>query len=897
MRSSLATFLDDFRRHGDTAAIVVHRGNRRLVSTWNQIADLADRFAAELLRREISMGDRVVLWGQNGPEWMGAFFGCVQRGVIAVPLDPAGALDFANRVIENTRPRLVIGDATLLRELAPDLLPALPKLSFEDFSTALPPAPQTSLRDPALSLDPPFQILFTSGTTAEPKGIVHTHRNVLASLDPIETEMQKYLKYERIFHPLHFLHTLPLSHVFGQFMALWIPPLLGAEVHFESRLQAQRLIETIRREKISVVSCVPRVLDLLRSHLLAVDPQLADRIQQATGKNLWLRWWHFRRIHRLFGYRFWAFVCGGASLSPELEGFWATMAFLLVQGYGMTETSAIISLNHPFKAAQGTIGKVLPGREVRITDEGEILVRGDVVSRATWQHGALQQSDSEWLATGDLAQRDEEGQLRFVGRKSQVIVTPSGLNVHPEDVEAALNAQTGVQASAVVPLLTTAGTEPVAVLLFRGSPQQAHAAVVAANRQLAEYQQIHQWRLWPELDLPRTSTGKVRRPKVTEWVNAQHAPNNDGAASDPLLSLILSISHATPGNSGDSARLSEDLGLDSLGRVQLQSELEQRLGLTLDDNAVERVVTLGDLRRELGMRSAETASETAPEPSATPSAAAPGAPVQSQTPAHGHDERRPAGEDDIYPHWPWWWPIRLFRIAYLELVSQPLVWFLGKPRVERSASLKPERSASLEPERPPNLRPTRPMILIANHVTAYDGALILYALLGPMRRRVAVAMAGNMLRDFRHMRNVGPQGRALTPLLDVLGPPTWLLITALYNVFPLPRSAGFRRSFQHAGQALDRGYNVLVFPEGSRTETGLQPFRPGIGLLVRESDAPVLPVALVGLSKLRQQRKGWFRSGKLTIRVGQPIQFTHDDTPEQITARLYDAVKALLDCP
>jgi long-chain acyl-CoA synthetase len=106
----------------------------------------------------------------------------------------------------------------------------------------------------------------------------------------------------------------------------------------------------------------------------------------------------------------------------------------------MTETSAIITLNHPFKTHQGTIGQILPGREVRITDEGEILVRGDVVSRATWKHGALQQNESEWLATGDLAQRDAEGQLHFVGRKSQVIVTPSGLNVHPEDVEAALNA-------------------------------------------------------------------------------------------------------------------------------------------------------------------------------------------------------------------------------------------------------------------------------------------------------------------------------------------------------------------------------------------------------------------------------------------------------------------------
>ncbi len=869
MRSSLATFLDDFRRHGDAEAIVAYPGNRRVASTWNDIASLADRFAAELMRREIPMGERVVLWGQNGLEWMGAFFGCVQRGVIAVPLDPSGALDFAERVIDDTKPRMIVGDGALLEKLSD----TAPKLSFEDFAEKLPPTPSSSAREPRLSLDTPFQILFTSGTTAEPKGIVHTHRNVLASVDPIEREMQKYLKYERIFHPLHFLHTLPLSHVFGQFMALWIPPLLGAEVHFESRLQAQRLVETIRREKVSVVCCVPRVLDLLRSHLLAVDPALAEEISRAGGKKVWGRWWRFRKIHHLFGYRFWAFVCGGAALSSELEGFWNTMGFVLIQGYGMTETSAVITLNHPFKTGQGTIGKVLPGREVRITEEGEILVRGDMVSRATWQHGSLQQNESDWLATGDLAQRDEEGQLRFVGRKSQVIVTPSGLNVHPEDVEAALNAQAGVQASAVVPLLTTAGTEPVAVLLFRGSREQAHEAVVAANHQLADFQQIRQWRLWPELDLPRTSTGKVRRPRVTEWVNAQRPESPDGAAADPLLALILSISHATAPGAGDNARLSEDLGLDSLGRVQLQSELEQRLGLVLDDGALERVLTLGDLRHELGIDSAIAGS---------PGSAAPGSSALSAastaTPAGAEDAARRPGEEDIYPHWPWWWPVQLIRAAYIELISRPLVRLLAKPRVER----------------PPNLSPEGPVLLIANHVTAYDLALILYGLPGPMRRHVTAAMAGNMLRDFRHMRNVGPEGRAVTPFLDPLGPAAWLLITALYNVFPLPRSAGFRRSFQHAGEALDRGYNVVVFPEGTRTDRGLQPFRPGIGLLVRESGVPVIPVGLVGLSELKQRGKGWFRSGKLVIRVGEPIEFAPGETPEEITSALHRAVKSLL---
>ena len=704
---------------------------------------------------------------------------------------------------------------------------------------------------------------------------------MLSSLDPVEREMKKYLKYERIFHPLHFLHTLPLSHVFGQFMGLWIPPLLGAVVHFENRLQAQRLIETIRNEKISVLCSVPRVLDLLRSHLLAVDPKLADELQRAAGARLFGRWWRFRRIHRAFGYRFWAFVCGGAALSPELESFWGTLAFLIVQGYGMTETSALITLNHPFKTEQGTIGKILPGRDVRITDEGEILVRGDMVSRATWQHGALQQNESEWLSTGDLAQRDDQGQLHFVGRKSQVIVTPSGLNVHPEDVEAALNEQPGVQASAVVPLLTSAGTEPVAVLLFRGSKEQAHAAIVAANRHLADYQQIHQWRLWPELDLPRTSTGKVRRPKVTEWVNAQR-PADNGSVADPLLALILSISHATPANAGDEARLSEDLGLDSLGRVQLQSELEQRLGLTLDDNALERAHHPGRsaprTRHARGRDAAEaqspnlrhaTRDSRRPIPAQRPVATNPAAPVKTTSTRAGHGG-----------------PVRLIRsplprarLAVLRLASRPPA--RRALSEQRCASGEPAPRHSGHPHRQPRHR-----LRCRAHPLRLPG---------PMRRRVAVAMAGNMLRDFRHMRNVGPQGRAVSRLLDPLGPPAWLLITALYNVFPLPRSAGFRRSFQHAGEALDRGYNVLVFPEGFRTETGLQPFRPGIGLLVRESDVPVVPIALVGLSELKQRRKGWFRSGKLTVRVGEPIRFTRDDTPEQITARLYEAVKSLLE--
>jgi len=848
MRPNLATLVEDFRRHGKAVAIVSYRGNRRMASTWSELATLVDRFSGALIQRETPAGERVVIWGQNSVEWISAFFGCVLRGVVCVPLDAAGSLGFAQRVIEETNPLMVVGDAELLRQLDASVI----QIAFEDFASVLPQSAGPAPVDPSLNIDNPVQILFTSGTTAEPKGIVHTHRNVLASIAPIEREIQKYLAYERWVHPLRFLHTLPLSHVFGQFMGLWIPPLLGAEVHFESRLQAQRLMETAQRERISVLAAVPRVLALLRDLLIAEHPELATEIDRMRGEKVWKRWWRFRRIHRSFGYKFWAFVCGGASLPEELESFWNALGFALIQGYGMTETAALITLNHPFKVGKGTIGKVLPGREVEIRDDGEILVRGDMVSTATWHNGAMQKSRSPWLATGDLARKDEEGQLHFLGRKSQVIVTGAGLNVHPEDVEAALNAQAGVVASAVVPLLTAVGTEPAAVLLFHGSHGEAQQAIVAANARLADFQRIRQWRIWPELDLPRTSTGKVQRRKVTEWINALRSEDQAGnTGSDALLALILSITGAQPERTGDEARLQEDLGMDSLGRVQLQAELERRLGLTLSDIVLEQAATLGELRSVLGL---DATSVPATVAQSRPSSAA--------------DTR-----NDVYPHWTWSWPSQVVRAAFIEWVMRPLAWLLAAPSVQRESPLKIDK----------------PLLLVANHISTYDVPLVLYALPGPVRRHVAVAMTADLLGDWHKRRNQGPW------ILNALGPLTWLLVTGLFNVFPLPHSVGFRRSFQHAGEALDRGYNVLVFPEGRRSDEGiLQPFRPGIGLLVTESETQVLPVALAGLGAMKAGRQRWFRSGKLKIVVGSPMSFDPAASPEEITTRLHAEMARLL---
>jgi long-chain acyl-CoA synthetase len=218
------------------------------------------------------------------------------------------------------------------------------------------------------------------------------------------------------------------------------------------------------------------------------------------------------------------------------------------------------------------------------------------------------------------------------------------------------------------------------------------------------------------------------------------------------------------------------------------------------------------------------------------------------------------------------------RAAFIEAVMRPLVWLLADPRVVAPGALAADE----------------PMLIVANHVTTYDGPLIEYALPGAIRRRIAAAMSGEMLEDFRHFRNpepLHPTGRFFLP-----GPLFYFLLTALFNVFPLPRLRDFQSSFAHAGRAMDRGFHVLVFPEGTRAAEGqLARFRPGIGLLAKECGARVLPVAIRGLGELKANHGRWFRSGKIEVRVGEPLRFSPTEPESAITARLHAEVERLLN--
>src|SRR5205809_1615185 len=338
-----------------------------------------------------------------------------------------------------------------------------------------------------MTRDDVAEITFTSGATAEPKGVVITHRNVLANIVPVEREILKHRKWGRPFFPLRFLNLLPLSHMFGQAMATFIPPMLPGTVIFMRGYNPTDIVAQIKSRRISVIVSVPKILDVLKEHVTRTFHGLETIGGHQTERVAW-RWWRYRRIHRAFGLKFWAFVVGAAPLEPALEAFWSELGFVVIQGYGLTETAPIVTLNHPFGTKKGSVGKAIAGVEVKVAADGEILVRGENVTRGYFNadEETARAFEDGWFHTGDIGEVGDDRQVYIRGRKKEMIVTPEGLNVFPEDVERVLNEIAGVRDSAVVGV-PIGSEERVHGVLVVEPGADVDAIVRAANARLDDH--------------------------------------------------------------------------------------------------------------------------------------------------------------------------------------------------------------------------------------------------------------------------------------------------------------------------------------------------------------------------------------------------------------------------
>ncbi|HYO84544.1 MAG TPA: class I adenylate-forming enzyme family protein, partial [Bryobacteraceae bacterium] len=467
---SFAHYPDQFLQHFD--------GYRTRRFTYRQTADAARVFALRLRGAGITKGDSVLFWSENRPEWIAAMWGCIISGVVVVPVDYRTSLSLLGRIAEISNARLLLTGEEVQLPQPPAGLDVWPLASVE-WKAPAEPVPQVTI-----SRDDTAEVLFTSGATAEPKGVVIRHRNVLANIVPVEGEVIRYRRWQKPFAPIRFLNLLPLSHMFGQSMATFVPPMLPGVVLFLHGYNPRDIVDQIRSERVSVLVCVPKILEVLREYVLAQAPAAAE--EPVPGSRWPQRWWQYRTVHRLFGWKFWSFVVGAAPLDPELEEWWRRMGYVLIQGYGLTETAPIVTLNHPFHTQKGSVGKPIGGVDVRIAEDGEILVRGENVTSGYLNpdNDSARAFEDGWFHTGDIGSMDAEGRLTIRGRKKEMIVTPEGLNVFPEDVERVMNAVPGVVDSAVV------GTDRVGAVLVLADGADAEAAVRTANEKLEDHQKV-----------------------------------------------------------------------------------------------------------------------------------------------------------------------------------------------------------------------------------------------------------------------------------------------------------------------------------------------------------------------------------------------------------------------
>ena len=813
--------------HGNRPALVIKPGFRTRIWTYADIGDLVPRVAQVLRGTGVQPGDRVLIWAVNRPEWGLAFLGALWAGAVPVPVDVRSTDELATKVAAQTEVKLVLASIPTVKAASRLELPVLTVESLVDVARTAQPLPR-----PSPDADTLAEIVFTSGTTGDPKGVMLTHGNIasnvtsLGSVVPLGPETR-------------LLSILPLSHMYGLNPGFLAPMLMGASVVYPTSLQAPVLARTFRERKITMLLAVPQVVKQLNN---AVERRVDATGKRATFERLHsisrhlpmpLRRLLFRPVLSRFGGALRYLAVGAAAMNPVVARRWEEMGVTSLQGYGATETSPVVAFTRIERNEVGTVGEVIPGVEVRISPEGEIQVRGPNVFKGYWERpdATAAVMDDGWYRTGDHGILDATGILTLQGRKKDMLVMPDGTKVHPGDVEQALIRDERVRDAAVVGLEKPGGDIQVHAVLILHVPAEADDVVRLANSQLGGHQQIRGFTVWPEEEFPRTPTLKVKKPEVLAWIQAADAaasppsgtdaPASAGSAIERLVAQLEGVQADAlrPG-----AKLSTDLGIDSLGRVELLSLIEESLGVYIDD---------GDLDPE------ETLEQ-----------------LQAKVDAAGPNTAPPEG---IFG-WPLNPVVGALRIGLQQGIILPLVSLFYRRTVRGLEHLDGLKG---------------PVMFAANHHLHNDNALILVAIPVRWRWKLSVAAAAD----------------------SIFG--TWwrgTLSAMLGNAFPLAREGAVRRSLDLLGARLDRGFSVLIYPEGKLTVDGpLQEFKSGTGLVAIHGAIPVVPMRLKAHkhSRIDIDTPGTAWRGEVEVVFGAPLRFGIDADPNQATAEIRAAVEAL----
>jgi long-chain acyl-CoA synthetase len=533
MMETLLDLLDDaFRRYADRPALGLWHDDGT-ATTWTYAElDRRSRLAAWRLREQLGLqpGDRILTWSPSEPALPAVYFGAMRAGLILVPLDLRMTADAIAGVVASAEPRrLILGTGRDAPDPAAVGLAAFPTTTVADLVADPDDALSGDWAATVESWPRPrpedvWDLIFTSGTTGTPKGVMVAHDNLLATIGAIG----------HVIPPLEHrvVSVLPLSHLFEQATGLIYALSVGADILYVRSRNPRVLFEALRAHRVTSMIVVPQVLDLFWS---AIERE-ADRTGRqvlfarlrAIARHLpyRLRRLIFRDVHARLGGGLGLFVSSGAFLPPALQQAWEDLGVVVIQGYGSTE-NGFGTCTTPQDHGLGTVGRAMPPVELRIADDGEVLFRGPTLFKGYWRDPeatARTMDPDGWYHTGDIGHVDPDGRLILSGRTKDRIVLPNGFNVYPEDIENALRIA-GIR-DAIVVETAPGRIEAVVLLDGTGAKDEAaakpivDAAVRAANGALGPQQRIAGWRLWPEDDFPRTHTLKIRRDPVRAWTDA-----------------------------------------------------------------------------------------------------------------------------------------------------------------------------------------------------------------------------------------------------------------------------------------------------------------------------------------------------------------------------------------
>ena len=891
--------INDLLRHsaecyGGEVALQVQRDGRWVRYTYADLLDAARRVGDRFNRLGYRKDDRVVLWSENQPEWGVAYLGAVSIGLVVVPLDAQTWHREVWSVAGFTGARAILASRACFAKLTDEELAANERaeravalldvdsecepFEREGYPRGTDPRPLSEAPEEPEPVGPDdlASIIFTTSTAVDPKGAMHTHRNFLSNLFGVSRSL-----------PLtsddRFLSVLPLYHAL-EFTCGFLAPLYrGCTVTYARSLKPKVILETMRETGTTVMLGVPTLYALLRDDIerrvLGTSRSLLRNNLMQTGKRFARSWERtfdrsigrqvFNRVHEAVGGRLRFLVSGGSALGEELYQTYNAMGIPIYEGYGLTETAPVLTVNPLYQSRERSCGKPVPGVELRLyhTDKdgvGEIIVRTPSLMKGYWKNpGATERVVVDgWFHTGDLGWVDADGYLYITGRIKDVIVTGAGKNVYPMDLEAIYRAIPEIEEICVVGLPSGLTEDvhgivvPTAEASLDADPEDVRKRILReiqrVGRDLPSYHRLQQLHLWPG-ELPRDRHGEIDREAVRAFVRrraegeaaAGRAPARDGDRRQAVTEEIARLARVAAADVGRESRLYEDLGLDSLQAIELLLYLDHSFGVSLDDEAAGRIETVGQLLDEVHGR-------TVPVEAVRPERRRTAPIIRSALPHH----ERPALDRALFGS---------FRIGLKAL-------YRGYFALE-------VRNAERLPAEPP-------YIVAANHSSHLDAPAILAAVelaRGPeAARRLHVLGARDYFFD--------------TPLKR------WFFSTFL-NVVPIEREETSLAGLRMVKRILSSGESALIFPEGTRSRTGeIDLFKPGLGLLARELEVPIVPVHIRGTHPALPVGRVVPRPGKVVVAFGEPLTMeayqgdgagARDEVYRRIAADVRETIVAL----